>query len=323
MNQTVAQHVRSQRERLGWTVTALAGRAGITKSYLSMLENGRLSNPPSRDALHRLERALGVEADSLTRLAAIERMPGPVRREIEGLADAAERGRALAQWLQSETKSGPAPSGAGQDGPAADATAPTVLDRLYQSGELQRRVAEALGDDPPPPRPEDPPPQDPDAPDTSDGSEPARGPSANGNPIGGVAELVRTRAVPLINRVAAGYPTGFTDLDYPARVADETVSCPGLSDPDAFAARVCGESMRPDYGPGDIVVFSPLADVTDGCDCFVRLEPDHETTFKRVYFEADDRIRLQPLNPSFAPRTVNRLEVAGLYKAVWCMKPLS
>lgn len=130
--------------------------------------------------------------------------------------------------------------------------------------------------------------------------------------------------VPLINRVAAGYPREFTDLGYPARVADEYVSVPGVQDADAFAARVVGDSMRPDYAEGDIVVFSPQADALDGSDCFVRLERDAETTFKRVYFERDDRdrelIRLQPLNSAYAPRTVAREEVAGVYAAVYVVR---
>jgi repressor LexA len=124
--------------------------------------------------------------------------------------------------------------------------------------------------------------------------------------------------VPLVNKVAAGYPCGFTDLDYPARVADSYLSCPGLNDPDAFAATVIGESMMPDYLEGDIVVFSPSAEVTEGSDCFVRLEPDHETTFKRVFFsEQGAVVRLQPLNQKFPPVVRTREQLAGLYRAVW------
>jgi len=126
--------------------------------------------------------------------------------------------------------------------------------------------------------------------------------------------------VPLINGVSAGYPTGFTDLGYPARVADEYVRCPDLHDPDAFAARVVGDSMAPEYLEGDIVVFSPARDVRPGADCFVRLEPDHESTFKRVYFESGDGgaelIRIQPINSRYTPRVVPREQVAGLYPAV-------
>lgn len=132
--------------------------------------------------------------------------------------------------------------------------------------------------------------------------------------------------IPLINKVAAGYPADFTDLGYPAGIADEYVRSPDVDDPDAFAARVVGNSMEPDYREGDIVVFSPIKEVRDGMDCFVRLEPDHESTFKRIYFENDDTgdslIRIQPINSSYPPRIVPREQVAGLYAGVSVIRPI-
>ena len=66
-----------------------------------------------------------------------------------------------------------------------------------------------------------------------------------------------------------------------------------------------------------IVVCSASATLEDGCDCSARLDPAHDSTFKRVYFdEAEGSIRLQPLNPDFPPRIVKREQVAGLYRAV-------
>lgn len=132
--------------------------------------------------------------------------------------------------------------------------------------------------------------------------------------------------VPLINNVAAGYPAEFTDLDYPARAADEYITCPGLSDPHAFAARVVGDSMQPQYHQGDIVIFSPQRPTPPGCDCFVRFEGSGESTFKRIFFEpgedgtADALIRLQPLNNFYAPRVLPREQVAGLYAAAYVMR---
>ncbi|VAX40522.1 hypothetical protein MNBD_PLANCTO03-1154 [hydrothermal vent metagenome] len=132
--------------------------------------------------------------------------------------------------------------------------------------------------------------------------------------------------VPVVNKVQAGYPREFTDLGYPARVADEYVRCPDLADPDAFAARVVGDSMTPEYQEGDIVIFSPLRDIRSGADCFARLAPDDETTFKRVFFErgaADEElIRLQPLNPAYPPKTLPREEVLGLFVAVSVMRQI-
>jgi repressor LexA len=141
----------------------------------------------------------------------------------------------------------------------------------------------------------------------------------------------------VINRVSAGYPRDFTDLSYPPRVADEYVSCPDLSDRDAFAARVHGDSMTPKYRQGDIVIFSPAQTVRDGDDCFVRFADGH-TTFKRVFFETttaasaagapDGRghdgpapvpqvLRLQPRNEKYRPQVVRAEQVSGLYKAMY------
>lgn len=132
--------------------------------------------------------------------------------------------------------------------------------------------------------------------------------------------------VPVINKVAAGYPRDFTDLGYPVGVADEYVRCPDLADPDAFAARVVGDSMTPQYVEGDIVIFSPARDIRSGADCFARLAPDDETTFKRVFFEAgpseEELIRLQPLNPAYPSKTLPREEVVGLFAAVSVMREI-
>jgi SOS-response transcriptional repressor LexA len=167
-----------------------------------------------------------------------------------------------------------------------------------------------------------------------------RSSTAAAAPLVGDLARVLPFEVPLINKVAAGYPREFTDMGYPARVADEYVRCPDIDDPDAFAARVVGDSMLPEYREGDIVVFSPLREIKSGMDCFARLEPDGETTFKRVFFESergdpdsdagvkfeDDasgvKVRLQPLNPAYAPRVVAREEVGGLYAAVSVIKKL-
>lgn len=170
------------------------------------------------------------------------------------------------------------------------------LDALHASGELRRLVDRI----------------DPDG--------------AGGSPEGSIQPVPLPREVPLINSVAAGQPCEFTDLGYPARVADDYVRVPDLADPDAFAARVIGDSMFPDYREGDIVVFSPARAVQSGSDCFARFETDHATTFKRVFFESDDQgqelIRLQPLNSAYPPRIVPRDRVAGLYRAVTVMRAL-
>jgi phage repressor protein C with HTH and peptisase S24 domain len=122
--------------------------------------------------------------------------------------------------------------------------------------------------------------------------------------------------IPIINKTTAGYPADFTDMDYPAGVADEYVRGPDIHDPNAFAVRVVGDSMEPEFVEGDIVIISPNSDVSNGDDCFVRFKNPHETTFKRVYFEDDGQIRLQPRNQSYRANIVDGSRIDGIFRAV-------
>ncbi|MBL7107272.1 MAG: LexA family transcriptional regulator [Phycisphaerae bacterium] len=135
-------------------------------------------------------------------------------------------------------------------------------------------------------------------------------------------DISSCKLVPIINKVSAGYPADFDDLDYPVGIADDYVRCPDLHDPNAFAVRVVGDSMQPKFSQGDIVVFSPALEVRNGDDCFVRFGMPHETTFKRIFFEADNTIRLQPRNEQYSPILTNGERVNGIYRALMRIEKL-
>ncbi len=288
---TVGTMIRQRRHELDLTLQQVADTVGCTKGYLSSIENERRESPPSRELLERIERALRLDAGALVSAGAWQSTPHDVRQHVLGLESERHMARRMAALLSRRG-----------------------VDRMFRSGELRRLVDRFA---------------------PADAAKKKQGRSGgNGAPAAAVAESdvsvaspwVLPAQVPLINRVAAGYPKEFTDLQYPARVADEYVSVPDIYDADAFAARVVGDSMEPAYREGDIVVFSPGAATRPGADCFVRLERDAETTFKRVYFEQDsggrDLIRLQPLNATYPPRTIPREDVAGLYAAVFVIRPV-
>lgn len=128
--------------------------------------------------------------------------------------------------------------------------------------------------------------------------------------------LAPGQLVPVINKVSAGYPVDFDDLEYPVGIADDYVRCPDLHDPNAFAVRIVGDSMEVKFHEGDIVIFSPAADVRNGDDCFVRFAMPHETTFKRIYFEPENKIRLQPSNDKYPPSIVDGGRINGMYRAI-------
>ena len=74
--------------------------------------------------------------------------------------------------------------------------------------------------------------------------------------------------------------------------------------------------MEPKYKEGDIVIFSPAVEVHNGDDCFIRFSSPYETTFKRVFFEEGDKVRLQPRNEKYAPMIAEGKRVNGIYRAV-------
>ncbi|MEM7228435.1 MAG: XRE family transcriptional regulator [Planctomycetota bacterium] len=133
-----------------------------------------------------------------------------------------------------------------------------------------------------------------------------------------------TRSVPVINRVAAGPLTEYTDLGHPPSIADAYVPMPDIGDTSAFAATVVGDSMAPQYAEGDIVVFSPARDAVTGCDCYVRFERDAESTFKRVESVTteggEERVRLVPLNDAHPVREVRRESIARIVPAGYVVK---
>src|SRR5436853_3452922 len=77
--------LRRQRRRLGFTLDELAGRTGISKPYLSLIETGRVANPPSDEKLRRLEQSLQFRDGELITQAHLQRTPRDVRAVLAKL----------------------------------------------------------------------------------------------------------------------------------------------------------------------------------------------------------------------------------------------
>lgn len=285
----LGQKIRRARRRLGLTLDELAGRTSISKPYLSLIETGRVANPPSDEKLRRLEQSLGFTAGELVGQAHLIRTPRDIRAMLANLARKDEEGRIEGQVIRGkaqgkdthlESVGAPSRAATSTGSPLAPKHLPLDLDHAYLSGVLHQLAEQTAGN----------------------------------------VESVRMNAVPIVNRVSAGYPKDFTDLSYPRGVADDFVGFPDVADTDAFAARVHGDSMKPKYNEGDIVIFSPAAHTRHGDDCFVRFD-DGQTTFKRVFFEQNEAnepvIRLQPRNEKYRPQVAKPETITGIYRAMY------
>jgi repressor LexA len=259
--ENLGDKIRKRRKERKLTLEAVSVKTGISKPYLSLIENGRLNNPPVDAKIQLLEQTLGFVPNELLSIAHYDKTPADVRDMLKNLL------------LQNKSSS------------SSTTSKPINLDSLYRSGALHEFVDQRASN----------------------------------------VEIVRIKPIPVINKVSAGYPKDFTDLSYPQGVADDYVSCPDVDDPSAFGARVQGDSMSPRYSPGDLVIFSPQAQVKSGDDCFIRFQ-DGNTTFKRAYFEKNETeepvIRLQPRNQKYRAQIVVNGEITGLYKAVYRYLPI-
>lgn len=118
--------------------------------------------------------------------------------------------------------------------------------------------------------------------------------------------------VPLLGRIAAGAPVE-------AIAGQDTLSFSDFAgDSGTFALQVRGESMIEDHiCNGDYVLVQKAHEARDG-DIVVALVDKMETTLKRFYLEAGDRVRLQPANvtmqPIFVPKS--SVDIQGKVLAV-------
>src|SRR3954467_14748849 len=93
--------LRRQRRRLGLTLDELAGRTAISKPYLSLIETGRVTNPPSDEKLRKLEQTLGFQAGELLTQAHLQRTPRDVRVVLQKLMRA-DRGSGVGVRVSGE-----------------------------------------------------------------------------------------------------------------------------------------------------------------------------------------------------------------------------
>jgi len=118
--------------------------------------------------------------------------------------------------------------------------------------------------------------------------------------------------MPLLGRIAAGAPVETFENQDTLSFADFT------GDPNTYALQVRGESMIEDHiCDGDYVLVEKADGARDG-DIVVALVDGMETTLKRFYLEAGDRVRLQPANASMQPIFVpqSSVEIQGKVLAV-------
>lgn len=82
------EFLKIKREELGLSTRALGKKANVSGSYISMIENNKLNNPPSDDVLEELSKALkltNTEIEILYKLIDEKILPQRVKDKIKKL----------------------------------------------------------------------------------------------------------------------------------------------------------------------------------------------------------------------------------------------
>jgi phage repressor protein C with HTH and peptisase S24 domain len=124
------------------------------------------------------------------------------------------------------------------------------------------------------------------------------------------------QSVPLLGLAQAGSDSHFDDSGLPSGKGWDEVALPSASDEHAYALEISGDSMKPAYRDGDIIVVSPGTPIRRG-DRVVVKTTGGEVMVKELKRRTTKTLELQSLNPVHADRTVDADDVAWIARIVW------
>ena len=123
------------------------------------------------------------------------------------------------------------------------------------------------------------------------------------------------QSVPLLALAQAG-GSHFDESGFPAGKGWEEAALPSASDEHAYALEISGDSMRPTYRDGDIIMVSPGTPIRRG-DRVVLKTSGGEVMVKELKRRTTRTLELQSLNPAHADRTLEADDVAWIARIVW------
>ena len=132
--------------------------------------------------------------------------------------------------------------------------------------------------------------------------------------IGDGARTVQS--VPLLGFAEAGSGGHFDESGFPAGKGWDEVALPSANDEHAYALEISGDSMKPAYRDGDVIVVSPRTPIRRGDRVVVKTKAG-EVVAKELKRRTAKTLELQSLNPSHADRTLAAADVEWIARIVW------
>jgi phage repressor protein C with HTH and peptisase S24 domain len=132
-----------------------------------------------------------------------------------------------------------------------------------------------------------------------------------------IGDSARTvQSVPLLGFAQAGAGGYFDDGGFPAGKGWDEVGLPAVNDEHAYALEISGDSMKPAYRDGDVIVVSPGTPIRRG-DRVVVKTTGGEVMVKELKRRTAKTLELQSLNPNHVDRTLAAGDVEWIARIVW------
>src|ERR1700710_951639 len=132
-----------------------------------------------------------------------------------------------------------------------------------------------------------------------------------------IGDSARTvQSVPLLGFAQAGAGGYFDDGGFPAGKGWDEVGLPAVNDEHAYALEISGDSMKPAYRDGDIIVVSPGTPIRRGDRVVVKTN-DGEVMVKELKRRTARTLELQSLNPNHVDRTLAAGDVEWIARIGW------
>ncbi|MET0676260.1 MAG: helix-turn-helix transcriptional regulator [Bradyrhizobium sp.] len=123
-------------------------------------------------------------------------------------------------------------------------------------------------------------------------------------------------SMPLLALSQAGQGGCFDESGFPSGKSWEEAALPSGHDEHAYALEISGDSMRPAYRDGDIIMVSPGTPIRRG-DRVVLKTADGEVMIRELKRRTARTLELQSLNPAQADRSLDADDVAWIARIVW------
>ena len=126
----------------------------------------------------------------------------------------------------------------------------------------------------------------------------------------------RLKQIPLLGLAKAGKGGFFDDGGFPAGNGWEEIEVPGVTDAQAYALEITGDSMMPVYREGDIIVVSPSATIRKGDRVVVRTA-DGQVMAKVMQRQTAKTLELASFNAAHETKVLDMKEVDWMARIIW------